>query len=391
MSVTLFPTELKSAILDYLLEDKSQLLHCRLISKDFEILATPCALRTLNISRKKGCSAAFSSLPSDSSIFIHVKEINFRALEKKHDGLEADCIEETFSMFAHLANFPSLHTLRLYFPSEYEEGMYELYGEDMSPVRILQIQIFKTLAGLTFDRSFSLSELEIHGLLALPNEGLHISRLRSLLEPLSSLHISLVTNDGEDFEMAGEDYTAFWDVDLTQLLAMTRNLTKLTVISNTNSVGFFNKNWDTLDLPKLEYLRLKNFVFTNIAYYQQRFPWSGGGVEEFMLRHGRTIKDVDLSSCWVEIHDEDLHPRSWAMIWKNFEKGLTRLESFKFEPMPGRIRPSDFWPRFNGYVAFVIESGYVNFFDEDPVDVALDGAAFESLQRTIEGRNGLQV
>ena len=89
MAFNKLPTELKSSIVDELSEDKAQLLRCRLVSRDFESLATLRAFKTLNLSRGRGCHAAFTGLfPEQSAVLAHVKEIKFHAEEGMHDVFE---------------------------------------------------------------------------------------------------------------------------------------------------------------------------------------------------------------------------------------------------------------------------------------------------------------
>ncbi|KAF8884557.1 hypothetical protein CPB84DRAFT_1789029 [Gymnopilus junonius] len=377
MSFNNLPLELKSVILNELSDDKAQLLE----------LPTPRAFRTLNISRKHGTYAVFSNLPDRSPVYDYVREIKFSALQRLHDVFEGDEVDETISIFTHFSKFPALHTLRFYFHDEYEEGMYEVLGDSisMSPVRTLQIEIFKTLAGLA-DGGFRLHELEVRGLLALPNEGLCLAAISPLLSPLTTLRLSLVTNNGDDFELADEDFTAFWKTDLFELLRLAVSLTDVTLMSDINTVGFDGAQWDKLRLPKLRRLHLEYIIFTNIAYYQQRFLSSAEGFEEFILRHKDTLEDLDLSLFSIEIDQEDPNRRTWAMIWNGFEAQLSRLRSFKFDPLPGHIVDLETGSTFEGYATRVAEFGYFGCFWDHLADSTLDEMVFDSLQRCTEGR-----
>jgi hypothetical protein len=404
MSVANFPLELKGAILDRISEDKD-LLVCRLISKDFQKLSTPRTFQTLNISRKRGCYAAFTGIPDDSQAFAHVKEINFRALETRDwdrdsvQGKEFKCgafrslsslllfigdtREDTISMFSCIPKFSNLHTLRLYFPDIYEEEKETLEDPaEMSPARSLQIGIFKRLAERSVDTISPICELEIQGLLAIQNEGTEVDGFSSFLKPLSSLYISLVTNDSqEDFQLSDDYYRLFWQGAMTNIFTATENLTSLTLISDIETHAFANNDWHKINLPKLEHLRLSNIVFLNQAYYFNRLqlPLMPSGVEEFVIRHKLTLTELDLSSCLVEICDEDPNPRYWANIWNNFEKKLTRLRSFKFNPPEQK---NNFY-KFTGYVWLDTEGGYKPISEDGLQNEDSDEMAFESLRSAI--------
>ncbi|KDR75628.1 hypothetical protein GALMADRAFT_248192 [Galerina marginata CBS 339.88] len=419
-----FPLELTSAILDLIPDsDKTTLFCLRLVSKGFRELATPRAFRRLNISRKKGCCAAFTELATAaadagadahaSEVSLHVKEVDFRALEVGGfvEGyvFDGDTIEETVSMFQHLGNFGNLHTLRLYFPSVYEEGVYQFGGEEMSPTRRLQIGIFTSLAesastanngSLDNDPRLALHELQVHGLLALPNDGARLASFHTFLHPLKTLHLSLVTNDSEDFDASDEEYTAFWEDDLPGILAgCAENLTCLTLVSDVNTLTFELREWDPIELRRLERLCMRNVVFAMGGLAHANFDT---GAEGFIIRHKDTLVYLDLSSCYIDVDDPG-PPRSWAQIWGRFERELKGLRSFVFSPLPGRPGPreepglsedeladgDEFYQRiFHGYVVFIIESGYCCDFEEPPRDEEVDRLAFESLQKCIAERNG---
>jgi hypothetical protein len=63
------------------------------------------------------------------------------------------------------------------------EGERDENPAEMSPARSFQIGIFKPLAEISVDTTSSLCELEIHGLLALRNEGTEADGFSSFLKP----------------------------------------------------------------------------------------------------------------------------------------------------------------------------------------------------------------
>ncbi|KAF8875262.1 hypothetical protein CPB84DRAFT_1796716 [Gymnopilus junonius] len=273
------PLELKAAIINEIVHDKNSLLLCRLASRALNVLATPHAFQILNISRTRGSCSAFKALSHETEVFRHVKEINFRALQTKDMVFESDTVEETAFFFSSVSKFSNLRTLRLYFPPVFEEEHKDEFDDiipPISPNRTLQIAIFNALATLNPKTNFTLHTLEIHSLLALPNEGIRSPRFSPLLHSLHTLLISVVTNNRDEFEMQyDDDYIHFWKTDTYSLLTRTaETLTSLTLSSDINTSAFAapNSEWHALTLPKLQSLTLRKLVFTSAAYFAQQWP-----------------------------------------------------------------------------------------------------------------------
>ncbi|KAF8886637.1 hypothetical protein CPB84DRAFT_1541507 [Gymnopilus junonius] len=156
---------------------------------------------------------------------------------------ESDTVEETAFFFSSVSKFSNLRTLRLYFPPVFEEEHKDEFDDiipPISPNRTLQIAIFNALATLNPKTNFTLHTLEIHSLLALPNEGIRSPRFSPLLHSLHTLLISVVTNNRDEFEMQyDDDYIHFWKTDTYSLLTRTaETLTSLTLSSDINTSAF---------------------------------------------------------------------------------------------------------------------------------------------------------
>ncbi|KAF8968571.1 hypothetical protein BDZ97DRAFT_1799081 [Flammula alnicola] len=228
--------------------------------------------------------------------------------------------------------------------------------------------------------------LEIRGLLTYPNENMQLDGFRAFLRPITTLVIALTSLDQGDNGYCDEDYTSFLEEYLPNFLSSSVDLESLTLLSDVETNGPNFPQWDAITLPRLTSLRLASFVFVNWPFYGLG---SDTGLEYFIVRHAQSLRHLDLSGCCVAIENEDANPRSWANIWTRFEGQLVNLTTFVFDPLPGlrsEEQQDDDDPGYVGYVTLLIESGYINFFDEPPQDFEVDRLAFESFQNVIAAR-----
>lgn len=288
--------------------------------------------------------------------------------------------EHVLSDIACIPKFANVNALQLHFLNRWVESHNEDDADEMSPTRRLQIAVIKALANLHCQHGLRLQKLELRCLITRSNESILTDEFKALLEPLTSLTISVVTNDSELFYHSDDDYCGFWDNDMTTMLNTARNLTSLTLVSDIKT--FYD--WSRVaTFPKLEQLFLEDFIFD---------PYCSP--EPFIIRHKETLRYLDLSSCWIHVGQAvggNAQPQAWAEIFKCFEEELRGLFVFNFDPLPGMIEGTEDFPEYDGYVwpdTEGSEGGYKNSFEDKPVPQAGEGdiLAFESLQKAIAKR-----
>lgn len=277
-----------------------------------------------------------------------------------------------------IPKFPNVNALQLRFLGTWVED--EEDPDEMSAARRLQIAAITTLSNLHSQHGLRLQSLKLHNLITRSNESILTEEFKALLEPLTSLTVSLVTNDSELFYHSHDDYCQFWDFDMTTMLNAARNLTSLTLVSDITT--FYD--WDkVVTFPRLESLLLENFVFGELF-----------SPEPFIIRHKKTLLHLELLSCWNQPDSGLLvaaEPRAWADIFKGFEEELPGVLTFSFDPLPGIVEGTEDYPQWHGYVYADTEGsegGYKNFFDERPLPQAgeSDILAFQSFQKAIAKR-----
>ncbi|KAH9481323.1 hypothetical protein JR316_0005845 [Psilocybe cubensis] len=368
--------ELVGVILKHI-DDKPFLLRSRLISRKFKSAADPFAFRTLTVSRTQQSREGFQNLIASPQLAAFVQQIIFVTSGK--GARTDDAINEgVLSDLECIPKFPSVNALQLRFLGTWSEDEDE--PDEMSPARQLQIAAIRTLSTLHSQQGLRLQSLEIHNLITRTNESILTDEFKSLLETLTSLTISLLTNDSELFYHSDEDYCQFWDRDMTTMLNAARNLASLTLVSDIKTFC----DWDKfVTFLKLESLTLENFVFGELF-----------SPEPFILRHKETLLHLELLSCWNQ-PDSGLisatEPRAWADIFKRFEEELIGLLTFSFNPLPGIEEGTEDHPQWHGYVYADTEGsegGYKNFFNEKPLPQAGEGdiSAFRSFQEVIAKR-----
>jgi len=128
----------------------------------------------------------------------------------------------------------------------------------------------------------------------------------------------------------------FWeDVIPWRVLKPAVNLTSLAIES---SIEFGSLDLSSITYPCLTSLSLSNFVWDDVRFNPQVIVPEA---ENFIVRHGKTLKKLELHSCTICIpHDNDDSPhtlvRSWADVWNRFADELTELEDLVVEYNFGR-------------------------------------------------------
>jgi len=185
----------------------------------------------------------------------------------------------------------------------------------------------------------------------------------------------------QDTEFKGEgDHgpaVDFWeDVIEPRILRPAVNLTSLAMESSVKFGWLFRLDLNSITFPSLTELSLTNFVWDDgTANPQRAIPQA----EDFIVRHGKTLKRLELHSCTICVpHDRSTPVRSWAAVWNRFSNELTELVNLVVV-YKSQLR----------YVYFRQEYG----FDSDSTfflrGTEQDTPAFEALLTIVKGRKML--
>ncbi|KAF8151328.1 hypothetical protein B0H34DRAFT_727215 [Crassisporium funariophilum] len=376
------PTPLPVELLDIIissLDDKEDILTCRLTSSIFRSIANPLAFRTLTIRVDERSKIAIDNLIDAPGLSELVREIVYRQEDDDDDGM----IGVAASNFSHLAELPLLETVHMHFPIRVLE---DWPPRPMTTSKEAQTAIFTTLA--SNPPPISLRRVEIHALLSEADTVFYLPGLSDFWKPIVDLVIT--TNSHDACEINDEAFLEFWSAVIPHCLQSCSSLASLTLDSDVICQGPNVVDWDDLTCPNLIFLRLKNMIFDDNLH---------GGLERFITRQGATLTRLELLSCQVDIVARFYTPFAtrWADIWARFEQTLTHLETFTFHPMPGRPKigdtdadGEDVDPHvFYGYIAYCGEGMYKTEFEEPPRDGETDRLAFEHLQDVIRARQNL--
>lgn len=150
-----------------------------------------------------------------------------------------------------------------------------------------------------------------------------------IVAPLRDLHFNV---QDTDYKIDSEDATAhdFWTFVVgPRILRPAVNLTSLTMGS---SVGF--GSLIRLDLGSITFLCLTSLSLTNFVWDDTRLDPGEDTLEaeDFIVRHGKTLKKLKLQSCTISIPDDRSTPvRSWTVVWNRFADELTKLVELDVE------------------------------------------------------------
>ncbi|KAJ7450040.1 hypothetical protein B0H11DRAFT_1928423 [Mycena galericulata] len=393
------PVELLYAIVDEV-EETSDLVALRLVSKTIRSIATPKAFRVLTLNDSGTdirSSWAFCFLQTcDESITSVVREVVFEgdASKRRHYRCEEKKGRRTALKMAisGLSKFPNLEHLRFEFHGSFQQHSVPTPRGHRRPghfLYYLRLQ-FDLLTALAASPPPSLISLTLNNLIAMPHEIYEKESFHRIFRSLNTLRISVRCHleDSDDFLQMDERLTSqvstFWDASIYNTINSCVALRSLALHSDL-PVGA--DRYPTLSLagiylPNLTSLSLHNFVFPVDLNSPER------DVEEFILRHGATLMQLVLHGSSM-VGEDSVVPRPWYALLKRFAKGLGALQHFELNGadrslikaiLPDAVRnPAFHYHVLTGDDDEYMERGYV------PGE-ELDVDALEGLLATVEKR-----
>jgi hypothetical protein len=224
---------------------------------------------------------------------------------------------------------PSLESLVITFYPEDHAGLRQaLYQSNLSRYRLFHFEVFEGLARNP-NLLPALHSLHINAWPALTDDLYDQDPFERIVESLRDLRFNVQDTlyNSED-----DDFTPheFWTYVIgRRVLQPAVNLTSLAMES---SVGFgllTRIDLRSITFPCLQSLSLSGFAWNDTRLDPQCVTLE---VEEFIVRHGKTLKKLELQRCSIIIrHTRTAPVRSWTTVWNRFADQLTELVDLNVE------------------------------------------------------------
>ena len=151
------------------------------------------------------------------------------------------------------------------------------------------------------------------------------SGFKALIQSLHTLDFFAFGHDGgNEYSYQLPDFEDFWMAISTYVFTPAISLQSLS-IGATEIIGVRPPlALNEMSFPLLEALRLDYVLFDG---YPDPQPV---GTEDFIVRHGRSLRRLELVHCMILVYDLDARPeRLWTDVWTRFEKELGTLDYLK--------------------------------------------------------------
>ncbi|KAH9475278.1 hypothetical protein JR316_0012389 [Psilocybe cubensis] len=402
------PAEIVYLILSELYE-KTDLLNSRLISKMFMQVASPLGFRRLTLSRAPESLAGIARI-SDSPLAKLVSEVVLEEVEfpLKMVPLDQPSSDDPFrvGMALYIPKFHNLTTLIFSFPDFWEfennftppgrndQGSRSAFESDITASNLAlhqQERFFHMLGRCNPDLiPPTMNTIVIHNLMSFWSVHFDIDKLRPFLASLTNFKVDIqIVPDlrlEELFQHPPREhdpqFIPFWrEFDL--LLDAACNLTSLSLTSDADAYN----TWGSVNIfPRLQNLSLNGFLFA-YSYLDGDVVLRTCCLETFIILHHNTLQHLLLSDCFIDIMAEF---RSWAEIFREFERNLGKLRSFDFQLSNGNGYATMSMEEPGGHYINANATNEPNFADtnmsEEEIKKA-DKLALLSLQNAIKSRN----
>ena len=189
-------------------------------------------------------------------------------------------------------------------------------------------------------------------------------------------------DEDEDEDAEYEALSFFWHQVVENVLSPAVNLESLTIESLMIDVDLTRRispflNFNLLAYPRLTALSLGNIVWEDgSAIHGIILP----GVEKFVVRHGKTLKKLELRSCAIDVPGgKDVPYRFWAAVWKRLANELTELVDLKVE--------FEVTPLGDQEMQYAYSDGEFHYiYFEEQVGTDEDAPALEAFRAIVEAR-----
>jgi hypothetical protein len=198
--------------------------------------------------------------------------------------------------------------------------------DDLTRYHLLQWDVLEGLACCPNPLP-ALQSLQIDSWFACTNELYDAAPFKRIISSLRDLRF--LVQDTEytgDFDHPPNCFPAhdFWTKVIgPRVLQLAVNLISLVMESSAEFGSLSRLNLSPISYPCLTSLSLSNFVWDDVGNNPRVVVPQA---EDFIARHGKTLKKLKLHSCVIGVPPGRLTPvRSWAAVWKRFADELTEL------------------------------------------------------------------
>ncbi|KAI0265877.1 hypothetical protein BC834DRAFT_876767 [Gloeopeniophorella convolvens] len=311
----------------------------RSVNKTFHGLATPAVFKNVTVYATTNGAQGFVNLLNSPDVAKYVEDITLEEgwrerptdSDTMNDSSTYEQVGATLkTAFSMLHQAPALRSLTLSFNAP---GVEEMSFDDSvgRPSRFLSLQ-WDILSALAHNPNPlpALEALAINNWLPFMHDLYDAAPFAALVAKLRRFRFYVRADDIVDAYFQGP-FLRFWEQAVLQrVLARARSLEELTMDS---SIPFTSQPYfDFTKLavfPNLRSLALRNALWEDGAV---RFGSIAPGIEDFILRHGATLRKLELHHCTIDIKAEERTPfRYWAAVWNSFSKKLTALVDISVE------------------------------------------------------------
>ncbi|KAH9983061.1 hypothetical protein BJV74DRAFT_54486 [Russula compacta] len=321
------PRELLGEITDLVAVSAQDLHRLRRVSRAFHSVATRRAFKEIRVYATYKSTRGFMLLMSSPSVTTHIQAIELSEPVRAPSELAA--IDLKFGpvrrrlrdAFAMLHQLPSLRSLTFSFhPYSSEVHPFFIMGQPSRHL-LLQWDVLGAMAQNP-NRLPALQSLTIRSWIAVAHRLYASAPFARIVASLRHLCIMVSMNS----PCLSDDavHRTFWRRVVEQnVLLPAVNLEYLAVYCNERTLP-------ALDFNLLAYPRLIALTLCNINLKDEDRSIAHGkglpGVENFIVRHEKTLKKLRIRYCAIEVpKDRDTPSRSWTAIWNQLAKELTKL------------------------------------------------------------------
>lgn len=325
------PFELFDEIIDYVAMSAQEMFTLRCVNKTLCSLVTPAAFREIVVHTTEKSSQGFLELLVSADIAKHVRVVRIiedpvpYSVETERDE------DERFKRVGNrlrgacfmLHLIPALESLVIEFFTDGDAWMQPFsYADDLTRYHRLQWEVLDGLARNPSPLP-ALRSLQIDNWFAYPNELYYAAPFERMLASLRDLRFTVQDTDYKsDLDhFPAED---FWgDFIGPRVLEPAVNLESLAMSCDLDYGSLFRLNLGWVTYPCLTSLSLSNFVWDDARVNPRAVVPEA---EDFIVRHGQTLKKLELHHCTICVPGDKLTPvRSWAAVWNRFAEELIEL------------------------------------------------------------------
>ncbi|THH14663.1 hypothetical protein EW146_g5697 [Bondarzewia mesenterica] len=314
------PVELLHTIVDDV-DSFEDLLHLRTLNRLFCTLSTPRVFRRVRVRNTIKSAEAFASI-------VAAKLVNgiWPGLSASAD-YSSRVRKSLASSFLHVSEQTSIKILNLTFYPYLEQAGIDEFDEPALKYLKLQFSILAALAKGNSRRPAALTTLTIKNFIAFHNELYDRDSFLALFHSLSHLRLRFLSASNTEGGYFQNPFVKFWEDTVQRCILETstsfsQSLRSLTLHSN-QTVGVIPAlDFSSLIYPSLEFLSLENITFTQ----------GSAGVEDFIVRHKNTLKNLMLKTCMIAVHTPAGPPeRTWSDLWDCFAAEIKNLVDLRIE------------------------------------------------------------